>query len=255
MASALRPKHLGRYASLGALLVKHRGEITLPDGEPGGAPEAAEGTASTEDARQLVDDLEAMGPTFVKLGQLLSTRADLLPPVYLDALSRLQDDVAPFPFDQVEEIVEAEIGARISKAFLSFDHAPMASASLGQVHRAQLRDGRAVAVKVQRPGIRRQVVEDMEVIEELAAFVDDHTRTGDRLPTTASSSRSPSRTTPPPRCSPWTWSRAATWAGWAPWPRWSSTARCWPSSSSGPTSTRSWSTASSTPIPTRATCS
>lgn len=182
MASSLRPKHLGRYASLGVLLVKHRDELTLPDGDPAGpAVEGSDDTASPEDARQLVDDLEAMGPTFVKLGQLLSTRADLLPPVYLDALSRLQDDVAPFPFEQVEEIVEAEVGARISRAFASFDHQPMASASLGQVHRAVLRDGRPVAVKVQRPGIRRQVVEDMEVIEELAAFVDDHTRAGDRL--------------------------------------------------------------------------
>lgn len=182
MASSLRPKHLGRYASLGALLLKHRGEVTLPDVEGlATSAEASEDTASAEDAAQLVDDLEAMGPTFVKLGQLLSTRADLLPPVYLDALSRLQDDVAPFPFEQVEEIVEAEVGARISKAFTSFDHEPMACASLGQVHRAVLRDGRPVAVKVQRPGIRHQVVEDMEVIEELAAFVDEHTRTGDRL--------------------------------------------------------------------------
>jgi predicted unusual protein kinase regulating ubiquinone biosynthesis (AarF/ABC1/UbiB family) len=183
MASALRPKHLGRYASIGALLLKHRGEVTVPDdpGAPTAEVDGDVGSASADDARQLVDDLESMGPTFVKLGQLLSTRADLLPPVYLEALSRLQDDVAPFPFEQVEEIVEAEVGARISRAFTSFDHQPMASASLGQVHRAVLRDGRPVAVKVQRPGIRRKVVEDMEVIEELAAFVDEHTRTGDRL--------------------------------------------------------------------------
>jgi predicted unusual protein kinase regulating ubiquinone biosynthesis (AarF/ABC1/UbiB family) len=117
----------------------------------------------------------------VKLGQLLSTRADLLPPVYLEALARLQDDVEPFSFEQVEEIVETELGARLSKAFQMFDHEPMACASLGQVHRAVLRDGRAVAVKVQRPGIRHQVVEDMDVIEELAGFVDEHTKTGRRL--------------------------------------------------------------------------
>ena len=119
-----------------------------------------------------------MGPTFVKLGQLLSTRSDLLPPVYLSALARLQDDVEPVPFEQIEETVTSEIGARISKAFVSFDATPAASASLGQVHHAVLRNGRRVAVKVQRPGVREQVVEDMEVIEELAEFVDRHTNVG-----------------------------------------------------------------------------
>lgn len=182
MSPSLHPGHLGRYATIASLLLKHRSDVTLPTGEPlpdGVADE--ESTATTEDAEKLVSDLESMGPTFVKLGQLLSTRADLLPPVYLDALARLQDDVEPFGFAEVEQIVEAEIGARISKAFQSFDHQPMASASLGQVHKAVLRDGRPVAVKVQRPGIRHQVVEDMDVIEELAAFVDDHTRAGRRL--------------------------------------------------------------------------
>jgi predicted unusual protein kinase regulating ubiquinone biosynthesis (AarF/ABC1/UbiB family) len=168
----LDPRHLGRYAGIGGLLLKHRGDLLGRDD-----PE----TATPEDANALVDDLESMGPTFVKLGQLLSTRADLLPPVYLDALARLQDDVEPFGFAEVEAIVEAEVGARLSKAFASFDHEPMACASLGQVHRAAMRDGRPVAVKVQRPGVRSQVVKDMEAIEELAAFVDAHTRTGDQL--------------------------------------------------------------------------
>jgi predicted unusual protein kinase regulating ubiquinone biosynthesis (AarF/ABC1/UbiB family) len=178
---SLQAGHLGRYATLGSLLLKHRGEATL--GGEGELPsdDADESTASQADAAKLVDDLEAMGPTFVKLGQLLSTRADLLPTVYLDALARLQDDVASFGFAEVERIVEAEVGARISNAFQSFDHEPMASASLGQVHRAVLRNGRAVAVKVQRPGIRHQVVEDMDVIEELAAFVDQHTKAGRQL--------------------------------------------------------------------------
>lgn len=180
MASSLRPRHVARYAALGALLVKHRGDLRAQPNHDGLIPDD-DAAASPEDAAALVDALESMGPTFVKLGQLLSTRADLLPPVYLEALSRLQDDVAPFGFAEVEQIVEAEIGARLSKAFQSFDHQPMASASLGQVHRAVMRDGRPVAVKVQRPGIRAQVVEDMDVIEELAGFVDEHTRVGDRL--------------------------------------------------------------------------
>jgi ubiquinone biosynthesis protein len=178
---SLQAAHLGRYATIGSLLLKHRGDATIPDGSELALDATDESTASQEDADQLVDDLEAMGPTFVKLGQLLSTRADLLPPVYLDALARLQDDVAPFGFAEVEQIVESEIGARLSNAFQSFDHEPIASASLGQVHRARLRDGRPVAVKVQRPGIRHQVVDDMDVIEELAAFVDQHTRAGRQL--------------------------------------------------------------------------
>ncbi len=177
----LDPRHLGRYAGIGALLLKHRGDLITADGLPDALVNAEDSVATAEDAAKLVDDLESMGPTFVKLGQLLSTRADLLPPVYLDALARLQDGVEPFSFAEVEPIVETEIGARMSNAFESFDHEPMAAASLGQVHKAVLRDGRPVAVKVQRPGVRAQVVQDMDVIEELAAFVDAHTRTGDQL--------------------------------------------------------------------------
>src|SRR5207248_9253680 len=97
-------------------------------------------------AEDLANDLEKLGPTFVKLGQLLSTRADFLPPAYMQALSRLQDKVEPFPFEEVETIIPVEIGARVSKAFSHFEREPMASASLGQVHRAALRDGRQVAV-------------------------------------------------------------------------------------------------------------
>jgi ubiquinone biosynthesis protein len=176
MAITLKAHHLPQYKDIAALLVKHGRADALKDLDREAAEEDA--VATDEDARKLVDDLEAMGPTFIKLGQLLSTRADLLPPVYLDALSRLQDDVEPIPFEEIEKTVENEIGARISKAFQSFESRPAASASLGQVHRAVLRNGRRVAVKVQRPGVRAQVIEDMEVIEELAEFVDSHTKIG-----------------------------------------------------------------------------
>jgi predicted unusual protein kinase regulating ubiquinone biosynthesis (AarF/ABC1/UbiB family) len=131
-------------------------------------------------AEQLARDLEAMGPTFVKLGQLLSTRADLLPLPYLTALSRLQDRVEPFSFADVERIVQAELNVRLSKAFSRFDATPLAAASLGQVHRAALRDGREVAVKVQRPGIRERVAKDLATLEEIAGFVDHHTSVGQR---------------------------------------------------------------------------
>jgi ubiquinone biosynthesis protein len=129
------------------------------------------------DAEALARDLESLGPTFVKLGQLFSTRADLLPQPCLDALARLQDDVDPFPFTEVESIVQEEIGVRLSKAFAEFDPHPLAAASLGQVHRAVLRSGRLVAVKVQRPGVRERVLRDLESLDELAAVLDRFTAT------------------------------------------------------------------------------
>ena len=117
-------------------------------------------------------DLESLGPTFVKLGQILSTRADLLPPPYLDALARLQDQVEPFPYEDVERTIRAELGVRVSHAFVEFDKLPIAAASLGQVHRAVLRGGRAVAVKVQRPGIHEQIERDLSAFHEIATVID-----------------------------------------------------------------------------------
>ena len=132
------------------------------------------------EAEQLAKDLEALGPSYIKLGQLLSTRSDLLPAPYVQALSRLQDDTEPFSFADVERIVQEELGVKITDAFSSFDHEPVASASLGQVHRAALRDGRPVAVKVQRPGIRQLIVEDMDAFHEIAEFLDRRTEWGKR---------------------------------------------------------------------------
>ena len=176
MALSLNLHHLGRYKDIGTLLIKHGRGNGIRDFDP--TDPEPDGAATEEDARDLADKLESMGPTFIKLGQLLSTRSDLIPPVYLNALARLQDDVEPVPYEQIEETVTTELGARISKAFQSFEVTPVASASLGQVHRAVLRNGRSVAVKVQRPGVRKRVVDDMEVIEELAEFVDRHTNVG-----------------------------------------------------------------------------
>jgi predicted unusual protein kinase regulating ubiquinone biosynthesis (AarF/ABC1/UbiB family) len=117
----------------------------------------------------------------VKLGQLLSTRSDLLPEPYLAALARLQEQVEPFSFADVERTVQDEVGVRLGDGFRWFDSEPLAAASLGQVHRAQLRSGRLVAVKVQRPGIREGIEQDLEAIQEIAALADEHTDSGRRL--------------------------------------------------------------------------
>jgi predicted unusual protein kinase regulating ubiquinone biosynthesis (AarF/ABC1/UbiB family) len=177
------PAHLKRYQEIALLLWKYgRSDLVQQMGiEKEVDPqhlEAASASQATPD--QLADDLEAMGPTYVKLGQVLSGRPDLLPEPYLKALARLQDKVKPFPFADVEHIVAAELGVRISKAFSRFDPEPIAAASLGQVHSAALRDGRLVVVKVQRPNIRKQIADDFEVLEEIATFFDAHTDIGRR---------------------------------------------------------------------------
>jgi predicted unusual protein kinase regulating ubiquinone biosynthesis (AarF/ABC1/UbiB family) len=167
----MRTTHLVRYRDIATLLVKHRHALGS----------TSEDDVEVRDAQALADELERMGPTFVKLGQMLSTRADLLPQTYLRALSRLQEKVEPFAYDDVANIVRLELGVRISKAFASFDEKPLAAASLGQVHRAELRDGRQVVVKVQRPHIRERILDDLDAIEELAALADSHTDAGRRL--------------------------------------------------------------------------
>ena len=127
--------------------------------------------------RRLVE----LGPAYIKLGQVLSTRADLLPDSYIRELEQLQDDVAPIPFADVEQMVEAELGGRLSKLFGAFDPVPLGSASLGQVHGAALRDGRQVVVKVQRPGIRQILADDIAFFRELAEFLTEHTDAGARI--------------------------------------------------------------------------
>jgi ubiquinone biosynthesis protein len=182
MGISLKPQHLKRYRQIAWLFVKYgRSDIVKSSGLEE-ALEAEQRVTPKEAAKadELAADLEKLGPTFVKLGQLLSTRVELMPRAYLQALERLQDKVGPFDFSEVEKIVTSELGVRMSKAFADFDVKPIASASLGQVHLARLRDGRAVAVKVQRPGIREAMVDDLEALEEIATFLDEHTEFGKR---------------------------------------------------------------------------
>src|SRR5437660_1326873 len=180
---ALKPESLKRYKDIIALLIKYgRSDLVRQTGlhavvgqrEPGLTP------ATAPKAEELANDLEKLGATFIKLGQLLSTRGDLLPEPYLDALSRLQDQIGPFSYELVEQIISSELGVRVSKAFPEFETEPEAAASLAQVHRASLRDGRAVVVKIQRPGVRELIVNDLEALEAVADFIDAHTETGKR---------------------------------------------------------------------------
>lgn len=187
---------LGKLGAIVRLVARHGGsglfarggaDQFLVDEGADAAPDAPAARRAAADApagpERLASDLEALGPTFIKLGQLLSTRFDLLPPAYTAALARLQDAVEPVAADEVRAIIEDDLGARVRDLFSSFDDEPLASASLGQVHRATTVTGRDVVVKVLRPGVREVVRDDMELLGQLAGLVDERTPAGARVGT------------------------------------------------------------------------
>ena len=182
----LRTRNIGAYRDLLVLFTKYGRkdfrltlqpeDLLVADHENG----AMEPDVKAR-AQAFAASLKAMGPTYIKFGQILSTRPDIVPPEYIAALESLQDSVEPFSFADVERIVEEELGARISKIFESFESTPMAAASLGQVHRAVLRDGREVVVKVQRPNVREEVKKDLEVFRDIAQTLEEHTDVGGKM--------------------------------------------------------------------------
>src|SRR5439155_8342016 len=188
----LAPRYLPRLAATIGLFTrygladfaKQQGLQTLA---PGPDSERDDGTGdngaggSSDRAAAFRRRFVELGPAYVKLGQVLSSRADLLPPAYIRELERLQDDVGPIPLEEVEQIIEEDHGGRLSKLFASFEPEPIGSASLGQVHGAELRDGRQVVVKVQRPNIRQQLADDIAFFRELATFLTEHTDAGARV--------------------------------------------------------------------------
>ncbi len=123
-------------------------------------------------AKKLVDTTISLGPTFIKIGQSLSTRVDFFPPIYTEALSQLQDRVPAFSVTEAIEIIETELGASMGSLFAEFDPIPLAAASLGQVHKAKLRTGAAIVIKVQRPGLQQLFDLDFKVIEKLLWWLD-----------------------------------------------------------------------------------
>ncbi|MFG2194559.1 ABC1 kinase family protein [Streptomyces sp. NPDC048639] len=162
-----RLTHARRYSQISRIFMRHglgryvRGRASLDRAVGADA-------AGREAAVSLRLALEECGGTFIKLGQVLSTRRDLLPPHFVVELSRLQSDVPPAPWDGVEEVLREELGAPLTEVFAEFDREPLAAASIAQVHRATLRDGSTVVVKVQRPGIRETVERDLDIVMAMA---------------------------------------------------------------------------------------
>ncbi|TMK94773.1 MAG: AarF/ABC1/UbiB kinase family protein, partial [Actinobacteria bacterium] len=169
-------RNLGRLSEIAQVLVRHgfgyvferhrltdllpwRERVATLDGQP------------SQRGRALRNALDELGPTFVKFGQLLSTRPDVLPPDIIAELRGLQDDVRPFPFEEVELTIRQELGQPIERLFLEFDEVPLASASIGQVHRAVLPNRRRVAVKVQRPHAPSTIESDIQLLDQAARLI------------------------------------------------------------------------------------
>src|SRR2546430_236066 len=178
-------RSLGRLSEIAQVMVRHGFGYfleahKLTDLLPGRSSELRLAAASADGAsargQHLRDLLDELGPTFVKFGQLLSTRPDIVPPDIITELRGLQDDVRPFPFEQAERVIVEDLGNSIERLFLDFDHEPVAAASIGQVHRATLPNGKQVAVKVQRPGAPRQIEADLALLYQAAKLVKERVR-------------------------------------------------------------------------------
>lgn len=185
MSVSRRIRNLDRLRTIGEVAIKHgfgyfleRYELMdlVPWHQKLFGPDVAEGSRG----RRLRLMLEELGPTFVKFGQLLSTRPDLVPPDIALELRELQDAVAPFPYEEVDATLRRELGLGVDQLFTEFAREPIASASIGQVHRATLPNGDEVAVKVQRPEAATKIAADVDVLLQLAHLAADHA--GNRLP-------------------------------------------------------------------------
>src|SRR5947207_15541141 len=180
-------RSIGRLSEIAQVMVRHGFGYfleahKLSDLLPGRSAEdrladvAAEQGATSARGQHLREVLDELGPTFVKFGQLLSTRPDVVPPDIVVELRALQDDVRPFPFEQAERVIEEELGNTLERLFLEFEPQPVAAASIGQVHRATLPNGRHVAVKVQRPGAPRQIEADLGLLYQAARLARERIR-------------------------------------------------------------------------------
>ena len=187
-------RSIGRLSEIAQVMVRHGFGYffeahKLSDLLPGRSSEerladmTAEQGASSARGQHLREVLDELGPTFVKFGQLLSTRPDVVPPDIVVELRGLQDDVRPFPFEQAERVIEEELGNTLERLFLDFEPAPVAAASIGQVHRATLPNGRRVAVKVQRPGAPQKIEADLGLLYQAARLARERIRALDFVDT------------------------------------------------------------------------
>jgi ubiquinone biosynthesis protein len=179
MARGSRTANIGRLGEIAQVAVRHGFGSFLEERRSGGGA----AMSSAIRGRHLREMLDELGPTFVKFGQLLSTRPDIVPPDWIAELRGLQDDVRPFPFADVERVVAEELKQPLERLFLEFDQEPVAAASIGQVHRAVLPNGRRVAVKVQRPNAPRQIESDIQLLEQAARLVKERVRALDFVDT------------------------------------------------------------------------
>ncbi len=170
MATRPKQRNLGRLSEIAQVAVRHGFGYAL---EGRRNDQAGEGTARGRHLREMFDEL---GPTFVKFGQLLSTRPDVVPPDIIVELRGLQDDVRPFPFADVERTIAEELGQPIERLFIEFEETPLAAASIGQVHRATLPNGKRVVVKVQRPNAPRQIEADLALMYQAARLAKERIR-------------------------------------------------------------------------------
>jgi ubiquinone biosynthesis protein len=183
MAQPAQQRNLGRMSEIAQVAVRHgfgyflethRLTHLLPwPRRPAALDAELSPTARGQHLREMLDEL---GPTFVKFGQLLSTRPDIVPPDIITELRALQDDVKPFPFSEVQRVIAEELELPLEKLFLEFEEQPMAAASIGQVHRAVLPNGRRVAVKVQRPEAPRKIEADLALLYQAARLAKERLR-------------------------------------------------------------------------------
>jgi predicted unusual protein kinase regulating ubiquinone biosynthesis (AarF/ABC1/UbiB family) len=141
---------------------------------PGGVTEEKRAARRRQQAIWIRETFLDLGPTFIKVGQLFSTRADLFPSEYVEELSKLQDRVPAFSYEQVEAIIKQDLGKSVAELYRSFDPIPLAAASLGQVHKAQLQSGEEVVVKVQRPGLKKLFTIDLRILKGIARYFQNH---------------------------------------------------------------------------------
>lgn len=183
-----RMRHIKRYQDVAKILTRHGFGFFVEEAGllhklslPKRILRKKQGLNSLEMGERIRQAIEELGPTFIKLGQMASTRADLIPEKVLRELAKLQDNVPAVPFAQVAEMIEEELGAPLTEVFAWFDQKAIAAASIGQVYRARLHTGELVAVKVQRPQIRETIETDLEILLDLASLAEKHLKQADNL--------------------------------------------------------------------------